>query len=165
MSFHQFWVARKAEDKVQDVEFLNSNQVSPAPGVVDTLDESEFIIIGPSNPFTSLGLIVAVEGIRSALGRNRSKVLAVSPMIGDDPVSGSTGVLMRELGYEVSPVSVAEIYRDFVSIFVLHEEDRTISSEIENLKIEVFLKDILMPDLSSRIGLAQRIFRVSGHEK
>ncbi|KXA91160.1 hypothetical protein AKJ63_01830, partial [candidate division MSBL1 archaeon SCGC-AAA259D18] len=165
MSFHQFWVVRKAKDKVQDVEFLNSEQASPAPDVVDALDESEFIIVGPSNPITSLGPILAVGGIRSALERNRSKVLAVSPVIGDAPVSGPTGVLMRGLGYGVSPVSVAEIYREFVSMFVLHEEDKTISSEIENLKMEVFLEDILMPDFSSRIELAQKILQMLGHEK
>lgn len=160
MSFHRFWVARRAKDKVRDVKFLNSEKASPAPGVVDALDESEFIIIGPSNPITSLGPITAVEGIRSALERNRNKILAVSPVIGDAPVSGPTGVLMEGLGYEVNPINVAEIYRDFVSMFIMHEGDRTLSSEIENLGMEVFLEDILMPDISARVRLARDILRV-----
>ncbi|KXA95665.1 hypothetical protein AKJ65_01115 [candidate division MSBL1 archaeon SCGC-AAA259E19] len=164
MSFHRFWVARRAKDRVREVKFLNSEKASPAPGVVEALDESEFIIIGPSNPITSLGPVLAVEGIRSALVRNRSGVLAVSPVIGNAPVSGPTGVLMEGLGYEVNPVSVAEIYQDFVSMFFLHEKDRNFSSEIENLEMDVFLEDILMPDLSSRIKLAQRILRTLGYE-
>lgn len=163
MSFHDFWVARGGEVKVRDVHFQGSREASPAPGVVEAQDDSDSIVIGPSNPITSLGPILSVEGIREALERNREKVLAVSPVIGDAPVSGPTGVLMGGLGHEVSPVSVARIYRDFVSDFVLHEEDEEMVPKIEDMGMEVHLADILIPDLKSREELAREILRILGY--
>lgn len=160
MSFHEFWVARGAEDEVRDVNFRGAVEAAPAPGVVSALEDSEFIVIGPSNPVTSLGPILAIDDIKEVLERNRHKTLAVSPVLGDAPVSGPTGVLMEGLGYEVTPVSVARIYSDFVSMFMLHEGDKTMVSEIEDLGMDVYLADLLMPDLSARIDLAREVLGV-----
>lgn len=160
MSFHEFWVVEGAEVNVTDVNFLMSDRASPAPGVIETLDESDSIVIGPSNPITSLGPILSIEGIRKALERNREKILAVSPVVGDSPVSGPTGVLMDGMGHEVSPLGVARIYKDFVRHFMLHEEDEKFSSEIEDIGLNVHLEDILMPNLPKRRELSRKILRV-----
>lgn len=156
MSFHEFWVVRRAEDKVVDVNFLHANEATPAPGVVEAIEEAHSVVIGPSNPVTSIGPILAIEGIRSALKRNREKISAISPVLGNAPVSGPTGVLMRGLGLEVSPVGVAKIYRDVVNNFMLHRGDRELSQEIESLGMSVFIGDLMMPDLNSRVELARR---------
>lgn len=165
MSFHEFWVERRAKVEVRDVNFLNADEAEPAPGVVEALDESKSIVVGPSNPITSLGSMLSLSGIRSALRRNREKILAVSPVLGDAPVSGPTGVLMRGLGYEVSPISVAEIYEEFVNMFLLHEEDESMASNIEDLGMEVLLADINLPDFSSRVQLAEKILDILEYGK
>ncbi len=162
ISFHDFWVKRRAEVRVEDVRFEGSSDAEPAPGIRETLNESDSIIIGPSNPITSLGPILSVDGIRSCLEDNREKVIAISPVIGDGPVSGPTGVLMNGLGHDVSPVGVAKIYRDIAGGFVLHEEDGEMKSDLEDMDMEVFLRDILMPDISSRERLASEILEVLG---
>ncbi|KXB08022.1 hypothetical protein AKJ55_01545 [candidate division MSBL1 archaeon SCGC-AAA382M17] len=164
MSFHEFWVVEGAEVNVTDVNFLMSDRASPAPGVIETLDESDSIVIGPSNPITSLGPILSIKGIRKALERNREKILAVSPVVGDSPVSGPTGVLMDGMGHEVSPLGVARIYKDFVGHFMLHEEDEKFSSEIEDIGLNVHLEDILMPDLPKRRELSRKILRVLDYQ-
>jgi len=160
MPFHKYWVERGARDEVKDVEFLGSEAAEPAPGVVKSLDSSDFVIIGPSNPITSVGPILAVEKIRLALRRNSDKVLAVSPVLGDAPVSGPTADLMKGLGHEVNPPGVADIYRDIASLFLLHEEDRRLIGEIEKLGMRAHSADILVPDLSSRIRLAKKILDI-----
>ena len=123
MQFHEFWVARRAKDKVIGVRFEGAENAEPAPGVLEALERADGILIGPSNPVTSIGPILAVEGIREALSRNRGRVVAVSPIVGNAPISGPAGVLMRGLGYEVSPVGVARIYRGVAGTLILNNTD------------------------------------------
>ena len=157
MSFNEFWVARRARDKVTNVTFDGAEKAKAAPGVLEALEGSEAIIIGPSNPVTSIGPILAIEEIKAALSGNREKVLAVSPIVGNAPVSGPAGVLMRGIGYEVSPRGVAQIYRNVASVLVIHESDETYARAIEGFGMKVALADLLMPDRAARVRLARTI--------
>jgi LPPG:FO 2-phospho-L-lactate transferase len=165
LSFHEFWVARRARDRVKGVKFDGVELARAAPGVLDAIRESDAVIIGPSNPVTSIGPIVAIEEIREALVREREKILAVSPIVGKAPVSGPAGALMTGLGYEVSPLGVANIYRDFVRTLVVDRRDAELAEEIEKLNMKVVLEDIVVPDLSARIRLAKRVLEVISARK
>ena len=160
LSFHEFWVARRARDHVTDVKFEGIEFARPAPGVLDTIRESDAVIIGPSNPVTSIGPIVAIKEIREELVQIREKVLAVSPIVGGAPVSGPAGALMKGLGYEVSPLGVARIYEDFVGTLVIDRRDAGLVTDIEKLGIKVALEDIVIPDLSVRAKLAKKVLEI-----
>jgi LPPG:FO 2-phospho-L-lactate transferase len=160
LSFHEFWVARRAADKVTGVSFEGAEEASPAPGVIKAIESASAIVVGPSNPVTSIGPILAIKKIREVLARNREKVLAVSPVVGDRPVSGPTGVLMEGLGYEVSPVGVAQMYRDVMSKFLLHQKDSHLAPKIEELDMQVFFTDLLMPNHDSRVRLAREVLQI-----
>lgn len=160
LSFHEFWVARRARDRVKDVKFEGAEFARAAPGVLDAIRGGDAVIIGPSNPVTSIGPIVTIRGIREALVREREKVLAVSPIVGNAAVSGPAGALMAGLGYEVSPLGVARIYEDFVRTLVIDRRDAELAREIEKLGIEVVLEDVVIPDLSTRTKLAERVLDI-----
>lgn len=162
LSFHDFWVARRARDRVRSVTFEGVELAGPAPGVLEAIHDSEAIIIGPSNPVTSIGPIVAVEEIRAALKRRREKVIAVSPIVGGAPVSGPAGVLMEGLGFEVSPVGVAQICKDFVKTLVIDRRDDELGRQIDKLGVKVFSTDLLMPDIASRAKLARMVLSLAG---
>lgn len=157
MSFHEFWVARRARDRVTAVTFEGIENARPAPGVLEAIRESEEVIIGPSNPITSIGPILAIGGIREALQRERRKVFAVSPIIGCAPVSGPAGVLMEGLGHEVSPVGVARIYRDVAGTLIVDCSDAGMARAIEGLGMKVAGANLLMSDLPSRVKLARAV--------
>lgn len=159
LRFHEFWVAKNGEPKVEDVNFLGAAEADPAPGVLRAIESSDSVIIGPSNPVTSVGPILAIDEIRSVLESNQVKVIVISPVLRDSPVSGPTGALMRGLGREVSPIAVAEMYEKISDLFILHEEDESMTGEIEGLGMEVFLTDLLLPDPSSRKRLAREILK------
>lgn len=165
MSFHEFWVARRAADRVTRVSFEGAEEASPAPGVVEAIESASGIVVGPSNPVTSIGPILAIKEIHDALARNRGKVLAVSPVVGDKPVSGPTGALMEGLGHEVSPAGVARMYRGVVSKFLLHQEDDHLAPKIEGFDMQVFFANLLMPDHASRVRLARKVLRAIGESK
>ena len=162
ISFHEFWVARRARDRVKTVTFEGVEIARPAPGVLDAIRKSETVIVGPSNPVTSIGPIVAIEGIRSALRQVREKVIALSPIVGNAPVSGPAGVLMEGLGYEVSPLGVAQIYKDFIGTLVIDRRDEALVPEIEKIGVKTFSTDLLMPDIPSRVKLARTILALAG---
>lgn len=118
MHFQEFWVARRGEPEISSVEFRGEPRITEV--VKNAL--SEPVVIGPSNPVTSVGPIRAVSGVEERLAT--TPVVAVSPFVGDRVFSGPAAELMRATGYEPSTAGVAEIY-PFVDAFVLDEADDT----------------------------------------
>lgn len=160
LTFHEFWIARGASDKVLGVSFEGAENANPAPGVLEAIEAASAVIIGPSNPVTSIGPILAVRGIRDALSRNRDKVLAVSPIIGTKPVSGPAGILMRGVGREVSPSGVAQVYRDAARNILIDQSDKEFAPAIMELGLKVWFANLLMPDHAARVKLARAILQL-----
>jgi LPPG:FO 2-phospho-L-lactate transferase len=157
MRFHEYWVARRARDRVTGVAFEGIEDAKPGPGVIEAIDGSEAIIIGPSNPVTSIGPIVAIEEIRKALVGYKDKVIALSPVIGNSPVSGPAGALMQGLGYEVSPLGVARIYKDLIATLIIDKRDEGFIKGIDQLGIKILSTDLIMPDMKSKVRLAETV--------
>ena len=120
MHFQEYWVHRRAEPRVEDVEFRGADDAEPTPQVMDAL--SEPVVIGPSNPVTSVGPMLAVPGIEAALAA--SVVVAVSPFVEREVFSGPAAKLMDGVGLEPSTAGVAEAY-PFADAFVLDAADAT----------------------------------------
>lgn len=93
MHFQEFWVGRKGAPDVISLRFKGMKDAIPSPGFIDLLSKEDTVIIGPSNPVTSIGPILALTGVRDALlGK---KVIAISPLVGDKPVSGPAAKFMK----------------------------------------------------------------------
>ena len=120
MHFQEFWVGRGGDPKIRDVEFRGRETATATDAVLTALAES--VVIGPSNPVTSIGPMLAVDGIADALAE--TPVVAVSPFVEDTVFSGPAGDLMEAVGYEASTAGVAEAY-PFADAFVLDEADGT----------------------------------------
>lgn len=162
LSFHEFLVVRRAADKVKGVSFEGIENAKPAPGVIEAIEKAKAILIGPSNPVTSIGPILAIEEIREAVVRNRERVLAVSPIVGNAAVSGPAGALMQGLGYEVSPLGVARMYRGVVGTLVLDRSDEGHARAVGEFGINAAFTDLLMPDIPSRVRLAREVLSLAG---
>ncbi|MBX0285006.1 2-phospho-L-lactate transferase [Haloarcula salinisoli] len=120
MHFQEWWVGRNGEPPVEDVEFRGGDQASATEAVLDAL--SEPVVVGPSNPVTSLGPMLAVDGVAGALAD--TPVVAVSPFVENEVFSGPAADLMAGVGREPSTAGVAEAY-PFADAFVLDGEDDT----------------------------------------
>jgi len=118
MHFQEFWVAREGEPAVESVEFRGDATATDA--VLEAL--SDPVVVGPSNPVTSVGPLLAVEGVLGALAE--APVVAVSPFIEDQVFSGPAADLMEGVGYDPSTAGVAEAY-PFADAFVLDSADGT----------------------------------------
>lgn len=160
MHFQEYLVKRGSQDRVINVEFEGIGKARPAPGVIDSIYNSEAIIICPSNPIVSIGTILSIDGVRDALRETKAKVIAVSPIVGGAPIKGPADKLMRGLGLEVSAYGVASFYKDFLDAFIIDNKDSTDKSRIETLGLQVIVTNTIMKQLQDKIGLADAVLNL-----
>ncbi len=160
LNFQEFWVRENANVKVLSIEFEGVKTAEPSRGVIDLITESDVVIIGPSNPITSIGPILEVKGIEKALKMSQSLKIAISPIIGEQPLSGPAGQLMKTQNLEVSPYSIAKIYSNFLDVLFIHNTDTRFISQIEDLGISAFPTNIIMKNQYDKINLAQEILHL-----
>ena len=152
LEFHDFLIKHRSEPVVEDLKF---SKVNPAEGVIEAINNSRAVIIGPSNPITSISPILSLEGIREAL--KNTHVIAVSPIIGSDAVSGPASKFMKALGIEVSSVGVADLYKDFLDTIVIDDKDSQLKSQLNQIVNKVIITNTIMNNLGVKKNLAQII--------
>jgi LPPG:FO 2-phospho-L-lactate transferase len=155
--FQEYLVKRGCSDKVLGVVFEGAEEAKPAPKVLESILEARAVLICPSNPIVSIGTILSVKGVREALQRTEATIIGVSPIIGGAPVKGPADKLMSALGVEVSAYGVAQLYKDFLDIFLIDLVDSALKEKIESLGIKVVACNILMKSFDDEINLAKYI--------
>ncbi len=155
MHFQDFWVGAHGEPEVLDVKIPGIEKANPTKEVLAALKNEDNVIIGPSNPITSIGPILALKGMRNIL--MKKKVLAISPIIGNAPVSGPAGKLMKAAGFPVSSIGVAECYGDILDFMVIDERD---DSDENDFPVKVVKYDTLMTSVEKSEALAQRVLEL-----
>ena len=161
MHFQEYLVKRGAQDKVINVEFEGAEKAKPAPGVVDSILNSEAIIICPSNPIVSIGTILSVKGVRKALRETKAEIIAISPIVGGSPIKGPADKLMSGLGLEVSAYGVAAFYKDFLDAFVIDNIDSAQKPRIEALGLKVAVTNTIMKTLEDKVELARVVLNIT----
>ncbi len=157
ISFQEFFVKERWAPEVTGIRFAGAEKSKPAPGVLEAIGRAEAIIICPSNPITSLGPILAVPGIRSALIASNAPVIAVSPLIGTVAVSGPAHKLMLACGFVASALGVAQCYAEIIDKLLIATEDLSLANAIEKLRISPICTDIRMAGLADKRRLAREV--------
>lgn len=152
LEFHDFLIKHQSEPEVLDIKFSN---VSPSEGITEAIKNSKAVIIGPSNPITSILPILSLEGVRDAL--KDTYVIAVSPIIGSDSVSGPANKFMKALDIEVSSVGVALLYKDFLNTMIIDVQDEDKKVEVNQIINKVLLTNTIMSNLDAKKNLAKII--------
>ena len=150
--FQEYWVRAKGKIEIQQVVRSFNEPPVATEEVLAVIEASNVVVIGPSNPITSISPILACEGIKSALVDKL--VIAISPFIGDTPVSGPAGALMQAAGFEPSSRGTLKCYEGITSIFVQDIRDTT---EVSNS----VRFDTLMIDEEKSVALAHEILRLT----
>jgi LPPG:FO 2-phospho-L-lactate transferase len=158
--FQEYFVGRRCQPRVSAIRFEHIETATPAGGVLASIAQADAVIICPSNPFISIGPILAVPGIRQALQQTPARVIAITPIIAGQAVKGPAADMLGDLGHEVSARGVAALYRDFVKLFVLDEADESLKQSIENSGMSVALMDTLMQTLDDKERLARQVLDV-----
>jgi LPPG:FO 2-phospho-L-lactate transferase len=155
LPFQEYFVHRNCKPKVKGFRFLGIESAQPAPGVVESIEAADCVVICPSNPWVSIDPILALVGIRPALAKKT--VLAVSPIIGGQTVKGPAAKMFTELGIPPSALAVARHYKDFLSGFILDCVDEAMAKEFS---IPIKTTCTLMKTRDDRRRLAQDVLNL-----
>jgi len=148
--FQEWFVARGHRDEVDGVRF--EGDAEPAPGVLQAIAEAGLILVAPSNPYVSIGPILAVREIREALEARRAAAVAVSPLIGGRAVKGPADRMLQRLAGGTSPAHVASTYAGLIDALVLDEAD---ADDLDGLEVRPIVTQTLMSDPDARRRLAE----------
>ena len=154
LDFHEFLIKHQSEPEVLNIKFSN---VKPALGVIDAIENSDAVIIGPSNPITSILPILSLEGVREAL--MKTYVIAVSPIIGNNAVSGPAVKFMKAFDVETSAYGVGELYKDFLDNLFIDNKDENLSVKINEIINKVSITNTIMNNLDAKKNLANQIIK------
>ena len=154
IGFQEYFVGRRHEVPVRGLRFAGAEEAVPAPGVLDALGQSDRIVICPSNPLVSIGPILAVPGIRDALGTRRDDTVAVSPIVAGAALKGPADRMLRELGSESTVVGVARLYRDIAATLVIDTADADLAGAVEAEGMRCVVTETVMstPEIAASLG-------------
>ncbi len=157
LPFQEYMVKHGCNVPVKNIRFLGAEKARPAPGVLEAIAQAEQIIVAPSNPYISIGTILAVPGIRRALAMAPGTVIAISPIVGGNAIKGPAARLLREFGKPVSPIGVAGLYADFLDIMVVDERDADTLPALTALGIGAIAAQTMMTSAAARQALAAAV--------
>lgn len=157
LPFQEYFVRRRHQDAVSGIRFAGIAQAQLPAAVGAALDDALTIVLCPSNPFVSLGPILALAGFRERLAAAPGVKVAVSPIIGGRALKGPADQMLAGLGHDVSALGVARLYQDFLHGLVIDHEDAALAPEIEALGLRVLVSQTIMGDADDRRRLADEV--------
>jgi len=155
VAFQDYFVRLHHEVPVRALRFDGADEARPAPGVLEAVGAADLVVCCPSNPVVSIGPILAVPGIQTALEARRDRVVAVSPIVAGAAIRGPADRLLRELGHEASALGVARLYASWAATFVIDEADGGLVPAIEALGVRCVVAPTLMTDRARAAALAK----------
>ncbi|GAA1967404.1 2-phospho-L-lactate transferase [Terrabacter lapilli] len=148
--FQEWWVRHRAALPAERFVVAGLDRATPAPGVLDAIREADLVVLPPSNPVVSIGIILGVPGVRDALRGTRAPVVGVSPLVGGRPVRGHADVCLRTIGVEESSAGVAGLYSDFLDGWLVDEDD----AMPDRRGLEVVRRPLLMSSVEAAADMA-----------
>jgi LPPG:FO 2-phospho-L-lactate transferase len=130
MEFQEYFVRRRQEPEVRAIRF--EGDARPTSEVLEAVADADLVVIGPSNPFVSIGPILALPDVAEAVRARAASVLAVSPIVAGGPLKGPADRMLVSLGHESSALGVARIYAGTAATFVIDEADASLAAHIES---------------------------------
>jgi LPPG:FO 2-phospho-L-lactate transferase len=163
LPFQRYLVRGRGRGTVTRIELRGARHARPAAGVLSALRRPDAIMIPPSNPMVSIGPILAVPGVRTALRATRAPVAAISPLVHGRPIKGPLDRMLRGLQLEVSSVGVAELYRDIADLFVIDQADAALAPRVEALGLRTLVTNTIMRTATDARNLAAAVLRELVH--
>jgi LPPG:FO 2-phospho-L-lactate transferase len=147
--FQTWFVARGHRDEVDAVHYAGAPDAHAAPRVVDAIESADAILFAPSNPYVSIGPILAVDEIRAAIERRRVPCVAISPLVGGRAVKGPADRMLARLAGGTTPAHVASCYEGLIDVLVVDESDG-LDTPIPGLQRTVITNTLMTDEEAAR---------------
>ncbi len=121
--FQEWWVRMRAATPARRFLVVGLDGAPAAPGVLEAITTADLVLLPPSNPVVSIGVILGVSGVRQALRETSAPVVGVSPLVGGRPVRGHADACLAAIGVGCTAAAVAELYGDFLDGWLVDGAD------------------------------------------
>jgi len=157
LEFQDYFVRLRQGPEVTGVRLDGVDEARPTDAVLAAIANAELIVIGPSNPFVSIGPILELAGMRQALTAASAPKVAVSPIVAGQAIKGPADRMMSSMGHEPSALGVARLYAGLVDRFVVDTADADLRPGIEDLGMSVQVLPTVMRTDDDRRALGATI--------
>jgi LPPG:FO 2-phospho-L-lactate transferase len=161
LDFQDYFVRRHFADEVRQVRFDGIEAATAAPGVLDAVGSADLIVIAPSNPFVSVGPILAVPDLLDAIMSAGAQVLAVSPIVSGSALRGPAGAMLASLAGEGGAAGIARYYArqypGLLDVFVVDVADAAEAAAVAGTRLAVRVEQTVLTNVSDRMALAQAL--------
>jgi LPPG:FO 2-phospho-L-lactate transferase len=140
-AFQEWFVGRSHRDEVIAVEYEGGTEARSAPGVLHALEGADTLLLAPSNPYLSIGPIVAVREIREAIERRGIRCVAISPLIGGAAVTGPAGRMLSRMAGGTTPLHLSSCYSGLVDALVIDEADAPAEAPVKLVVTHTLMRD------------------------
>lgn len=155
LHFQEYWVRDRATHEVASIHLHGADAATPAPGVLEAIASAETIVFAPSNPVVSIGTILSVPGITTAIAASPARKVAISPIVGGRVVRGMADKLLPAVDVEVSARGVAGMYVDLIDTFVFDITDEKQTDDIAALGMQAVTAQTMMHSPADAEALAR----------
>jgi len=157
LSFQDYFVRRKAEPLTQAIHYSGNTAAQPSSEITAALSAPTLrgIIIGPSNPWLSIGPILSINALKPMISARNIPVVAISPIVGGAAIKGPTAKIMSELGIDVSAQGIASHYSEIIDGLIIDNCDTELQTAIVANGIAVGVTQTVMRDATDKATLAR----------
>lgn len=149
--FQEWWVRMRAAVPAQRFVVAGMDRATAAPGVLDAIRTADVVLLPPSNPVVSIGIILGVPGVRDALRGTRAPVVGVSPLVSGRPVRGHADACLTAIGVSATSSAVAALYADFLDGWLVDDSDADAAMPSG---VTSRARPLLMTDISAAADIA-----------
>lgn len=121
IGFQEFMIVHQAASVIEAIEYRGAESAQASPEALAAIDSAQAIIIGPSNPVISIGPILAIEQIFTAISHSDAPVVAVSPLVNGEVVKGPTESCLQWARKPLSADGIVDFYGELIDGFVSDE--------------------------------------------
>jgi LPPG:FO 2-phospho-L-lactate transferase len=146
--FQEWWIKHRAGVPAHSILPVGAEESTPAPGVLDAIAAADVILLAPSNPVVSVGTILAVPGLRTALVKADAKIIGVSPIVNDKPVRGMADACLTAVGVATTAEAVGRHYGSrssgdgLLDGWLVHTGDPATVPDVEVRAIPLLMSDV-----------------------
>jgi LPPG:FO 2-phospho-L-lactate transferase len=165
--FQEWWVRMGATTPAEQIVAAGMEHAVAGPGVLEAIRQADVVLLPPSNPVVSIGIILGVPGVRDALRGTQAPVVGVSPIVAGRPVRGHADACLTAIGVETTADAVAGLYADFLGGWLVDEGDQgavaALTDDPRHARLSVRALPLLMTDVPAAAAIAGEALDLALH--
>ena len=122
LDFQEYFVEKQAKPKLTEVVYSGAEKAKVSDQLIKKIEESEIVVIGPSNPILSIGPILSLNKLRKKLSEHNN-VYVINPFIENKAIKGPSKNNFEDLGYTSDIQGIKNFYKDVGNKYIVHPGD------------------------------------------